>query len=298
MQYNTELSYAELCAQLGLTPQTGGKQKKLQLIQINKLYEVEKVKNKRGKYIIHRELSSEEKTFADGLSDYSNYLYNVLLNYFAQDSQPKSIYTFRELREGINMINDKYYPVKYGREQLEDLKIPSYYSGDIDKTEQEWINITDDMDEHLIKYNLQKMQKNGLIEYYYSYVFYYIPFKGSNKKFRKHYLNDKELADFLELQNITLKNLGLENKQDLFKPSFAKQRKEYFRILQEYIEDLGYTRYGRTIVVIKPKGLNKLTEYFSLTFNQLKVKKCLESRRYKTIPPFIHSTLVEQLIKI
>ena len=80
------------------------------------------------------------------------------------------------------MINDKYYPVKYGREQLEDLKIPSYYSGDIDKTEQEWINITDDMDEHLIKYNLQKMQKNGLIEYYYSYVFYYIPFKGSNEE--------------------------------------------------------------------------------------------------------------------
>lgn len=297
MKYNTELSYAELCEQLGLEKQTGGKQKEKQLAQINKLYEVEKLKDKRGKYIIHRELSSAERSFVDGLSDYSNYLYNVLLNYFAQDCQPKSIYTFRELREGINMVNDKYYPVKYGREEL-NIKAPIFYSGDMAKTEKEWIDITDDMDEHLIKYNLKKMQKNGLIEYYYSYVFYYVPYKGSNRKFKQHYLSDKELADFLELQNITIKNLGMENKQDLFKPKFIKERKEYFKILQEYIEDLGYTRFGRTIVVIKPKGLNKLTSYFSLEFNKLKVKKCLDSKRYKTIPPFIHSALVDQLIKI
>ena len=90
----------------------------------------------------------------------------------------------------------------------------------------------------------------------------------------------------------------MESKQDLFKPKFAQERREYFRVLQEYIEDLGYTRFGRTIVVIKPKGLSKLADYFSLEFNKLKVKKCLDSKRYKTIPPFIHSALVDQLIKI
>ena len=58
MKLNQELSYKELCKELGEKEIQGGKSRKNQISKLQKKYEIEKVG--RGKYIIKHQLTSQE----------------------------------------------------------------------------------------------------------------------------------------------------------------------------------------------------------------------------------------------
>lgn len=297
MRINEILTYKELCEELELSPKKSGRNRDLQLEKLKEEYDIEKLIDQRGKYIIHRELSKEEKQYIQDSKNYSNYIMNLLLNIFAQDKNSSCTFTLRELREQTGMVNSIYFPVKYHKAEVQIDKPPTY-SGDINSTKQKWLGISDKMDEAIIKYALDKLKKKGVIEYYYTYKFYKIISQNEYQTiyYPPHVLTEDELSDFLQAQINALKKLGLDNKQQLHYCSEG-QRAMYYGIMNRYILEQGYTNYARAITIIKPKELYKLVGYFSERFNKLQVQKYLKSKRFKTIPPFIHEQLIDRLIK-
>lgn len=274
------------------------KARELQIEKLKENYHIEKIKDKRGKYIIYRELSKEEKQYIKDTKNYTTYITNILLNLFSQTESSTYTFTLREIRENIGMVNKKYFPVKYHKENI-DIEIPSSYTGNLYSTKQEWFSISDSMDEAIIKYSLNKLKNQGLIEYYQTYKFYKIINQNSNQKifYPAHILNEKELSDFLQVQMEALKNIGAKSKQELYYVSEEKN-KEYYNQVNNYVKNKGYTNYAKAITVIKPKQLYKFVDYFNENFNQLQVQKYLNSKQFKTIPPFIHETLINQLISL
>ena len=298
MILNIPISYQELCEELKLEPKKSGRNRDLQIEKLKEQYDIEKLTDQRGKYIIKRELSEEEKQYIQDSKNYSNYITNLLLNIFAQDFNSSCTFTIRELRERTGMVNGEYFPVKYHKADVK-IKTPASYSGNLNNSKQEWIGISDKMDEAIISYALSKLKKKGLIEYYYTYKFYKIEQQDENHTiyYPPHILTEDELSDFLQVQANALKTLGLGSKQQLHFCSEG-QKAAYYGIMNRYIYEKGYTNYARAITIIKPKELYKLVGYFSERFNQLQVQKYLKSKRFKTIPPFLHEQMIDGLIKI
>ena len=295
--YNKLLSYKELCSLLSLEYKTH-KARELQIEKLKEQYYIEKVPNQRNKYIIYRELTSEEKQYIQDTKNYTTYITNVLLNLFSQSVTSTCTYTIREIRENIGMVNKQYFPVKYHKAEI-NIDVPSNYSGNLYTTKQEWFDISDSIDEAIIKYSLERLKQKGLIEYYNTYKFYKITSINNEQTIYNypHVLNEDELSDFLQVQVEAMKQIGINKKQDLYYVSKAKLN-EYYTIINNYVFSLGYTNYSKAVTVIKPKELYKFVDSFTENFNKLQVEKYLKSKRFKTIPPFIHETLINQLINI
>lgn len=298
MKLNQPISYQELCQELNLEPKKSGRNRDLQIEKLKEQYDIEKLLDQRGKYIIKRELTEDEKQYIQDSKNYSTYITNLLLNLFAQDHNSTCTFTIRELRERTGMVNGEYFPVKYHKHEIK-ITYPSTYSGNINSTKQEWIGISDKMDEAILNYSLSKLKKKGLIEYYTTYKFYNIVAKDNDKVVFNppHILTDDELSDFLQVQAEALEELGLKSKQELHFCSEG-QRAMYYGKMNQYIMSKGYTNYARAITIIKPKDLDRLVGYFVERFNTLQVQKYLKSKRFKTIPPFLHEQMTKGLIQI
>jgi len=294
------LTYKELCEKLNLERKTQ-KARELQIEKLKEQYEIEKIPNERGKYILYRELSEEEKQYIQDSKNYTKYITNLLLNLFAQNKEATCTFTYRELREKTGMVNDVYFPVKYKKQEII-INVPSYYTGNATETKTEWIGISDKMDEAILTYAIEKLKKIGLIEYYHNYKFYKIEKikeeeeEEQNIYYPPHILTEEELSEFLQIQAETLKQLGLKNKQQLHFCSEG-QKAKYYGVMNNFVKSKGYTNYARAITIIKPKELYKVAGYYAERFNSLQVQKYLKSKRFKTIPPFIHEILIKQLIK-
>ena len=199
MKLNQPMSYQELCQELNLEPKKSGRNRDLQIEKLKEQYDIEKLLDQRGKYIIKRELTEDEKQYIQDSKNYSTYITNLLLNLFAQDHNPTCTFTIRELRERTGMVNEDYFPVKYHKHCIT-IKTPANYTGNVNSTKQEWIGISDKMDEAIINYCLTKLKKKGIIEYYNSYKFYKIEPQTTNTTIFNppHILTEEELSDFLQ----------------------------------------------------------------------------------------------------
>lgn len=294
----TPITYQQLCYELQLSPKRSGRNRELQIEKLKEEYDLIKLPNEYNKYIIHRELTKEEKQSIQDTKHYTSYITNLLLNLFAKDNNPTCTYTIRELRENTGMVNNVYFPVKYNKASVT-INPPSNYTGNIMSTKEEWLDISDKMDEAILIYALNKLKKKGLIEYYYTYKLYKIIPQKENEEvyYPPHVLTEEELSEFLQVQSDTLKELNLNSKQQLhFCPNNIKN--QYYNTMNSYIQSKGFTNYARAITIIKPKELDKLVGYFIENFNVLQVQKYLKSKRFQTIPPFVHNALVNQLIQI
>lgn len=199
MKLNQSLTYKQLCEELNIQFKKSGRNRDLQIQSLQEQYEIEKLPQ-RNSYIIHRELSPEEKQYIQDSKNYSNYITNLLLNIIAEEHNSTCTFTIRELRERTGMVNEEYFPVKYHKHDIT-IKTPSNYTGNTNSTKQEWIGISDKMDEAIINYCFTKLKKKGLIEYYSSYKFYKIEQSSDNSIFYPpHILTEDELSDFLQLQ--------------------------------------------------------------------------------------------------
>lgn len=291
------MPYKQLCEELKLEYKTN-KARELQIEKLKEQYDIEKLSDQRNRYIVRRELTEEEKQYIQDSKNYSIYITNLLLDIFSQSTSATCTFTIRELRELTGMVNNKYFPVKYHKEEV-DIRPPMEYHGNLYQTKQEWLGISDKMDEAILTYALGKLKKKGIIEYYNTYKLFKIVAQDENNKvfFPPHILTEEELSEFLQKQAEALQTIGLDSKQQLFYCSEG-QRAEYYRIMNKYVLDLGYTNYARAITVIKPKELYKFANYFRENFNKLQVQKYLKSKRFKTIPPFLHQAMTDNLIKI
>lgn len=296
IELNHLYSYKELCSLLGEESKSG----KARNLQFNKWLESYDIsKPERGKYLISRIRSKEEVQYIDDLKNYSKYLTNLFIDRLLEEKGNQACYTYRELREMLGMVNEDYFPVKYKKKDIS-IKIPSNsLDVNIDGVRDKWIGISDIMDEQTLNYVLEKLEKQALINYRFTYKFYKfeVDENGNTIYNPPHVATSKEESLMLEAQKEGLLKAGLENKQQLFFATKA-QREVYYGVVNNFIQGLGYNRYGRAVVITIVNNLWKFAEVSKPRFNQLQVERYLNSKRFKMIPPFVNEQLVDGLIKI
>lgn len=296
MRFDEELNYKEVCRELNDDEVNSGKGRYLQLEKWQEEYNVEKVG--RGKYIIHNALSQEERQDKKDKKNYAAFLQATLLKYLSQSKNITTVYTYKELREHLAMVNSNYFPVKYYNESIE-LDVPKDYPEDIaDAMKRIWFDNADGHDEDAIKYALRKISDARLITMKESHVFYKeVKIDDGFVSYPAHLATDEEESRFLQISADYLESVGCRNIRDLFAKG-KEIRNGYYKALLDYLATIGYDRYAKAFVVTRAAELERVADYFAPEFNKAQVTRYLGSKRFKTIPPFIHEQMVDKLIKI
>ena len=295
MELEKELSYRQLCEEFNLEPaMNSGKKRKLQLENLQNLYNIEKTK--KGKYIIHREYTEEEKALIQAEKNYNNFVQAALLDLIA-DGDIKQVYTYTDFRKKLYMVNKNYFLYKYGKEEI-DIKVPYDFPNDlVEEFEGRWFNIVEEHDKYILKNNLTKLRTRGLIDYYESYMLRKIYHYGQNKIYEKSQLATDEQRAIIEQAKLDfMDSVEVKSIQDLYKLG-PKTVKRYYQAIGDKIHELGFDEYSKAFVVSRASELKRLVDFFAPKFNNAQVNRLLKSKRFGIIPKSIHEQMVEKAIK-
>ena len=295
MELEKELSYRQLCEEFNLEPaMNSGKKRKLQLENLQNLYNIEKTK--KGKYIIHREYTEEEKALIQAEKNYNNFVQAALLDLIA-DGDIKQVYTYTDFRKKLYMVNKNYFLYKYGKEEI-DIKVPYDFPNDlVEEFEGRWFNIVEEHDKYILKTNLLRLKEKGLIEYYESYMLRKIYHYGKNKIYEKAQMATEEQRAAIEQTKLEfMKSVNANSIQELYKlgPTAIKK---YYHVISNKIHELGFDEYSKAFIIFRASELKRLVGFFAPKFNNAQVNRLLKSKRFGIIPKSIHEQMVEKAIK-
>lgn len=296
MEFEKELSYKQICSLMGEEESSSGNVRKYQLERWQTQYDIEKVG--RGKYIVHKQLSEEETQAIKDRKNYSNFLQATLLQFLSESESSTTVYTYRDIREHLLMVNKNYFPVKYYQKEL-NLKVPHQYTEELTEALKKiWFDNADSHDEYAIKAALRKLSDKHLISIKETHVFYkhvILP-NGNTVSSKPQVATDEQEAEFLQVGLDYLERIGCKNVGELYsKNKFLQQG--YYRALVNYIKTLGFDRYARAFVITRASELNRLVKSFAPEFNEMQVNRYLKSKRFNSIPKAINEQMIEELIK-
>ena len=296
MEFEKELSYKQICSLTGEEESSSGNVRKYQLERWQIQYNIEKIG--RGKYIIHNQLTKEESQAIKDRKNYANFLQATLLQFLAESESSTAVYTYRDIREHLMMVNHNYFPVKYYQKEL-NIKVSHKYTAELTEALKKiWFDNADSHDEYAIKAALRKLSDRRLISIKESLVFYkHIKLPNGNTVSSKPELaTDEQEAQFLQVGIEYLNKVGCKNVGELYNKSKITQQ-GYYRALVNYIKTLGYDRYARAFVITRASELNRMVKFLAPEFNEMQVNRYLKSKRFNSIPKDMNEQLIEELIK-
>lgn len=296
MEFEKELSYKQICKEFGESESSSGRVRQLQLNRWQEEYNIEKIG--RGKYIIHGHLTKEESQTIKDRKNYANFLQATLLQFLSESETSTTVYTYRDIREHLMMVNPNYFPVKYYQKEL-NIKISHKYTAELTEAlKRIWFDNADSHDEYAIKAALRKLSDRRLISIKETHVFYkHIKLPNGNTVSSKPELaTDEQEAQFLQVGIEYLNKVGCKNVGELYSKSKIIQQ-GYYRALVNYIKTLGYDRYARAFVITRASELNRMVKFLAPEFNEMQVNRYLKSKRFNSIPKDMNEQLVEELIK-
>ena len=296
MEFEKELSYKQICSLMGEEESSSGNVRKYQLERWQEKYNIEKIG--RGKYIIHGQLTKEESQAIKDRKNYANFLQATLLQFLSESEASTTVYTYRDIREHLMMVNPNYFPVKYYQKEL-NIKVSHKYTAELTEAlKRIWFDNADNHDEYAIKAALRKLSDRRLISIKETHVFYkHIRLPNGNTVSSKPELaTDEQEAQFLQVGIEYLNKVGCKNVGELYNKSKIIQQ-GYYRALVNYIKTLGYDRYARAFVITRASELNRMVKFLAPEFNEMQVNRYLKSKRFNSIPKDMNEQLVEELIK-
>lgn len=291
-----ELTYPELCQELNEKEQKGGHNRKVHIEKLQEEYNIEKIS--RGKYIIHGQLTKEESQAIKDRKNYANFLQATLLQFLSESEASTTVYTYRDIREHLMMVNPNYFPVKYYQKEL-NIKVSHKYTAELTEAlKRIWFDNADSHDEYAIKAALRKLSDRRLISIKETHVFYkHIKLPNGNTVSNKPELaTDEQEAQFLQVGIEYLNKVGCKNVGELYNKSKIIQQ-GYYRALVNYIKTLGYDRYARAFVITRASELNRMVKFLAPEFNEMQVNRYLKSKRFNSIPKDMNEQLIGELIK-
>lgn len=296
MSKEKELTYSELCQELNEQEQKGGHNRKVHIEKLQEEYNIEKIG--RGKYIIHGQLTKEESQAIKDRKNYANFLQATLLQFLSESETSTTVYTYRDIREHLMMVNPNYFPVKYYQKEL-NIKVSHKYTAELTEALKKiWFDNADSHDEYAIKAALRKLSDRRLISIKETHVFYkHIKLPNGNTVSSKPELaTDEQEARFLQVGIEYLSKVGCKNVGELYNKSKIIQQ-GYYRALVNYIKTLGYDRYAKAFVITRASELSRMVKFLAPEFNEIQVNKYLKSKRFNSIPKDMNEQLINELIK-
>lgn len=296
MSKEKELTYSELCQELNEQEQKGGHNRKVHIEKLQEKYNIEKIG--RGKYIVHGQLTKEESQVIKDRKNYANFLQATLLQFLSESETSTTVYTYRDIREHLMMVNPNYFPVKYYQKEL-NIKVSYKYTKELTEALKKiWFDNADSHDEYAIKAALRKLSDRRLISIKETHVFYkHIKLPNGNTVSSKPELaTDGQEARFLQVGIEYLSKVGCKNVSELYSKSKIIQQ-GYYRALVNYIKTLGYDRYARAFVITRASELSRMVKFLAPEFNEIQVNRYLKSKRFNSIPKDMNEQLINELIK-
>lgn len=303
------MDYKSLCALINEVPQTGGRNRKLQMERIKRQYEI--TQNGRN-YEIIREYTPEEIKQIDTISKYSDYIKDSLIYYLSLVDNYAETITYYDIYEITKMVNAKYHKGKSNLNQskffYETVKFtaPSNDMLEIDSGD---IILSDLFNFFYISKNLLKrnvlnavesMKKKGLIDYYETFVLYKeVTINGVTSTV--HYeCNEKDKTKIMDIKALGRESVGINSPQAVhYLP--REKRDEYYRfVLDKIEEEFGYTGYTDAIHFMLSKEALRIELKYnkSLQININVQNQLLDSAEmHKYIRQALNEQFVNEYIK-
>lgn len=304
------MDYKSLCSLINEAPQTGGRNRKLQMERIKRQYDI--IQNGRN-YEVIREYTPEEIKQIDTISKYSDYIKDSLIYYLSLVDDYKETITFYDIYEITKMVNVKYHK---GKSNLNNDKwFYETHKFTAPPNELLGINGTDiiisdlfnffSISKNLLKRNVlnavESMKKKGLVDYYETFVLYREEIGFDGEPFTAHYIcNEKDKTRIMDIKALGRESVGISNPQAVhYLP--PEKRDEYYRfVLDKIEEEFGYTAYTDAIHFMLSKEALRIELKYnkSLQININVQNQLLDSAEmHKYIRQSLNEQFVNEYIK-
>lgn len=306
LELNKAYKYSELC-EFFQEDAKGGSSKTAQIKKWQQYYDLEKVGSK---YLVLKKYDKSELKLTEKHGKFTSYITSLLVQYLAEQESNEITLTYREIFELLWMVNDKYYPAKYGQRAIE--QDINYKINPIDRTKDSdkmvatnismFFNISGRILKGIVNDALASMEKKSLIVA-----------NKSFRLFRKVYDNDKgvcyveshdctkeEISEILDIQAQAMKLVGISSLSQVFYLD-GKNRQVYINYLQEKIQQrFGYDTYAKSWhLILGKQALQKAqTALNKQQLNSNVATRLLTSKEMKLIATTINEQMVDEYIKI
>lgn len=288
---NEPLKYKEMCRLMEDKEVEGGAGRKHQLEKWRQYYDIEKVG---AKYIIKRQYDEKEIEFMKNKDNLSGYLANLLVDYLIENNEDIATMTYREIFEGLWMVNKRYYPVKYNNEEIE-ISMPRDYEQDAIKYNIDmFYSRSEAILKQLLTTAIEKLSDASLVTTQETFVLY----KKVGATYIKKECSDDEIKKILGIQRDTMDICGFNDIKDIvIAPQYLK--KKYGDIVKKRTQqELGYESFAKAFRFICVDNIEQRAQFNKIEFNKKIVIRMLESKRMnKVVNAAINEQLVDNLIK-
>ena len=304
------MDYKSLCALINEVPQTGGRNRKLQLERIKRQYEI----TQSGRnYEVIREYTPEEIKQIDTISKYSDYIKDSLIYYLSLVDGYSETITYYDIYELTKMVNAKYHKGKTnlnnGKFFYETTKFTAP-SNDILELSGSDVILSDlfnffSISKNLLKRNVLNaawsMKKKGLIDFYETYVLYREEIGFDGESYTAQYVcNEKDKTRIMDIKALGRELVGAESPQAVHWLPRDKRDEYYKFVLDKIEEEFGYTAYTDAIHFMLSKEALRIELKYnkSLQININVQNQLLDSAEmHKYIRQALNEQFVEEYIK-
>lgn len=288
---NEPLKYKEICRLMEDKEVEGGAGRKHQLEKWRQYYDIEKIG---AKYIIKRQYDEKEIEFMKNKDNLSGYLANLLVDYLIENNEDIATMTYREIFEGLWMVNKRYYPVKYNNEEIE-ISMPRDYEQDAIKYNIDmFYSRSEAILKQLLTTAIEKLSDASLVTTQETFVLY----KKVGATYIKKECSDDEIKKILGIQRDTMDICGFNDIKDIvIAPQYLK--KKYGDIVKKRTQqELGCESFAKAFRFICVDNIEQRAQFNRIEFNKKIVIRMLESKRMnKVVNAAINEQLVDNLIK-
>lgn len=306
LELNRPYRYKELCEIFG-EEEKGGNSKVIQINKWRQYYDIEK---NGVKFTVLKKYDENEVQLTENIGKYTMYITNLLVQYLAAKETNKITMTYREIFEALWMVNDKYYPAKYGQRDIENditYKInPMDKNIDVDKmiatNMSMFFNISGRILKQIVNDALKSMEKKSLLIANKSFRLFRTVYTTSGEKYiESHDCTEREAAKILDIQKTAMQQIGISSTGQLFYVD-GKKRQKYFEAVSDGIQrEFGYDRYAKTWdLILGERALQiekRNIEKSQRQLNDNVAKRLLTSQEMKIISATINEQMVKEYIK-
>ncbi|WP_315114517.1 hypothetical protein [uncultured Clostridium sp.] len=288
LEIGKEYKYKELCELLQVEEKGRGKSRELQFEDWKRYFDFYKPNPKGQKFIV-KEVYSEPKEKVDGrgksegsrgnnTGEYSPYIIPILKNYFnwayGQNSNGIFYTTNNNLAKKCGLITDNYLCARDNKSIFINLMKKE---GLINNAAVYHVfNKSKDNYKGIIKYNLDKLVKEGNIEYEYNWL---IQFWNDKDKKEARLVDEDELKIIEQIQAELKEKMGLEDISNIYysEKTMKGFYFEFDKLIKERIKDCARIFKGYQITIHK-----KYEEIDTKQMN-IKVNKIFRNKIYKNL---------------
>lgn len=293
--FGKEMTYKQLCKELGEEEKSGGRNKKLHLEKLMEQYDIDKVR--RGKYVINKKYTEEEIELISAEKNYDNFVQAALLDLISQ-GDISQVYTYSDFRKQLYMVNSNYFLYRYKKEKLNIQAVKDFPGLLIEEIEDRWFNIAEAHDKYVLRSNLNKLREKGIIDYYERYSLRKAYRLENGNIYEKSKLStDEEWSKIEQAKMDFMVEIGVHSIQELYKIG-PEAVARYYNTVDEEVEALGYDNYSKAFVIFRPYELKRNLHFLSPKFNHYQVDRLLKSKRFGMIPSSIHKQMIDKTIKL